>query len=132
MRLAQISLWLAAAAFAAAGATFTLAPGLLRLVELAPATPTARSDVRAVFGGLELGIAGALAVCARRPAWRPVGLLLQGLAFGGLALGRLLSLGLDGVPGRITFALWMPELLGATLAVVALRRLRESDGAPAS
>ena len=132
MRLAQISLWLAAAAFAAAGATFALAPGLLRLVELAPATPTARSDVRAVFGGLELGIAAALAMCARRPAWRRAGLVMQGLAFGGLAAGRLLSLGLDGVPGKITFALWVPELLGATLAVVALRRLRGCDGAPAS
>ena len=31
----------------------------------------ARSDLRAVFGGLELGIAGARAACARRPAWRP-------------------------------------------------------------
>ena len=51
MRLSALSLSLAAVAFAGAGLAFLAAPGLLVLVDLAPVTATARSDVRAVFGG---------------------------------------------------------------------------------
>jgi hypothetical protein len=127
LRLAPISLWLGAGTFAGAGFAFLLAPGLLQLVDLAPETATARSDVRAVFGGLELGVAGLLGLCARRTAWHHVGLLAQALAFGGLATGRLLSLAIDGTPRTLTYALWLPELLGAALAIVALRQLSTSS-----
>jgi hypothetical protein len=130
MRLASLVLWLGVVAFAGAGLAFLLAPGLLRFVDLTPTSATARSDVRAVFGGLELALAVFLGVCARRPAWHQAGLLAEALAFGGLAAGRLLSLATDGVPGALTFALWGPELLGAALAVVALRRHPRDTRAP--
>jgi hypothetical protein len=130
-RLAPLTLWLAAAAFAGPGLAFLLAPGLLRFVDLAPASATARSDVRALFGGLELGLAAFLAACARRPAAHPAGLLAAALAFGGLAAGRLLSLAADGIPRALTFALLGPELLGCGLAVAALRRGPRAPHAPA-
>jgi hypothetical protein len=123
MRLARVSLWLAAIAFAGAGIAFLAAPSLLHLVDIAPGTATARSDARAMFGGLELGIAALLGLCARRPETLHIGLVAQALAFGGLVLGRLVSLAADGVPARITFGLWAAESLGAALAIVAARRL---------
>ena len=129
--LAPLTLWLAAAAFAGPGLAFLLAPEYLRLVDLTPTSATARSDVRAVFGGLELGLAAFFAVCARRPAARRAGLLAAALAFGGLALGRLLSLAGDGVPRALTFALWAPELLGCGLALAALRRTAAEPHSPA-
>jgi hypothetical protein len=129
-RLAAITLGLGAAAFAGAGLAFAAAPDLVRLVGLAPDTATARSDVRAIFGGLELGVAALLVACARRPDWHAVGLLAQALAFGGLAAGRLLSLAADGTPAGITFMLWGPELVGAALATVAFRRLTRARHAP--
>ena len=131
MRLSALSLLLAAAAFTGAGLTFLAAPGLLVLVDLAPATATARSDVRAVFGGLELGVGAWLALCARRPTWHRPALVAQALTFGGLAAGRLLSLVIDGVPRGVTFALWAPELSGAVLAVLALRQIRTAPAPPA-
>ena len=130
-RLAPVTLWLAAAAFAGPGLAFLVAPGLLGLVDLAPTTATARSDARAVFGGLELGLAVFLAACARRPAAHPAGLLAAALAFGGLAAGRLLSLAVDGVPRVLTFSLWVPEILGCALTVTALRRETRGRVAPA-
>ena len=130
MRLPALSLSLAAVVFAGAGLAFLGAPGLLVLVDLAPATPTARSDVRAVFGGLELGIGAWLALCVRQPAWHRPALVAQALAFGGLAAARLLSLIVDGVPRAVTFALWAPELSGLALALLALRQLRAA-GPPA-
>jgi hypothetical protein len=129
MRLPALSLSLAAVAFAGAGLAFLAAPGLLVLVDLAPATATARSDVRAVFGGLELGVGAWLALCARRPAWHGPALVAQALAFGGLAAARLLSLAVDGLPRAVTFALWGPELGGLALALLALRQLRAAPAA---
>ena len=132
MRLPALSLDLAAVAFAGAGLVFLARPDLLALVDLAPATATARSDVRAVFGGLELGLGAWFAICARRSDWHRAGLVAQALAFGGLALGRLLSVLSDGVPRGITFALWAPDLPGAAPSLVALRRRRADPGARAS
>ena len=126
MHLSSVSLSLAAVAFVGAGLAFVAAPGLLALVDLVPTTATARSDVRAVFGGLELGVGAWLALCVRRPAWHRPALVAQALAFGGLAAARLLSLGLDGVPRAVTFALWVPELAGMALALLALRRLGDA------
>jgi hypothetical protein len=90
---------LSALAFAAPGALFLLAPergGALVGIELAGAT--ARSDARAVFGGLQLACAACspparsgrsarLASRSSRELRRPAG-------------ARLLGLALDGAPAR--------------------------------
>jgi hypothetical protein len=123
MRLAAVSLTLAAAGFVAFGLALLVAPGLLALVDLEPVTPTARSDARAIFGGMELGVGVLLALCARRPEWHRVGLTAQGVALGGAVTGRLVSLAVDGAPRPVTFALAALELVGAALAAVALRKL---------
>jgi hypothetical protein len=54
-----------------------------------------------------------------------IGLVAQALTYGGLLLGRLASVALDGIPPRITIALALAESLGVILALVALRRLQE-------
>ena len=123
MRLAPVSLTLAAAGFVGFGLALLVAPGLLALVELEPVTATARSDARAIFGGMELGVGVLLALCARRREWYRVGLAAQGLALGGAVTGRLVSLAVDGTPRPVTLVLAALELAGAALAAVALRRL---------
>ena len=127
-RLPTVALALGALGFLGIGLTFLLAPGLLGVVELAPETPSARSDVRAVYGGIELGVGAFLAVCARRPGWMRAGLTVQALTLGGAVLGRLVSLAADGTPPPLTYGLGALEMTGAVLTVVALRTLR---GAPA-
>jgi hypothetical protein len=122
VRLAPLSLTLAAAGFVAFGLALLVAPALLAIVDLEPPTPTARSDVRAIYGGMELGIGVLLALCARRREWYRVGLVAQGLALGGAAAGRLVSLAADGAPRPVTLALAALEFAGAALAAVALRR----------
>ncbi len=122
MRLPALALALGAAGVAAFGLALLAAPGLLALVDLAPATATGRSDLRAVFGGLEAGFGAFLALAARRPAWHRPALVAQGLALGGTLAGRLTSFALDGAPRPITFALAGLEAVGALLAAAALRR----------
>ena len=78
-------------------------------------------ELRAFYGGLELGLGLFLAWCAFRPEWREAGLWLVVLANGGLGLARLLAIWLGGAAlgGYLGWALvW--ELGFASLAAVAL------------
>lgn len=125
-RLPALALGAGALGFIGFGLAFLLVPGLLGLVELAPATSTARSDVRAVYGGIELGVGAFLAACVRRPTWHRAGLTAQALTLGGAALGRVASLAADGMPRTLALGLGALELLGAVLAIAALRALRDA------
>ena len=124
MRLPVLALTLGALGFLAFGVTLLGAPELLALIEVDTVTATARSDVRAVYGGMELGVGLFLVVCARRAEWRRAGLVAQAFAMSGVVTGRLVSLAVDGVPRAIAFAFWGVELAGALLAIAALLVLR--------
>ena len=78
-------------------------------------------ELRAFYGGLELGLAAFLFSCAAKPAWRIPGLWSVALVNGGIAAARLLGIGLSGeFTGFFAGALvWE---IGFTLAaVLALR-----------
>ena len=53
--------------------------------------PESRAEVRAVYGGFGLAIAGVLALAAREPTLRDGILITVAGALGGMALGRLVS-----------------------------------------
>lgn len=53
-------------------------------------------ELRAFYGGLELGLAAFLFACAAKPAWREPGLWSVALGNGGIAAARLLGIGLTG------------------------------------
>ena len=124
-RFARWVLWLSALAFAAIGASFLLAPeAMAARVGVSLAGATAANDVRAVYGGLQLGIAAFLAHCARRPDALRTGLSVQLFSFAGLAAARFVSLLLDGHPGALGLALHAAELVGFACGAVARARLR--------
>ncbi len=78
-------------------------------------------ELRAFYGGLELGLAAFLFACAAKPAWRVPGLWSVALINGGIAAARLLGIGLSGeFTGFFAGALvWE---IGFTLAaILALR-----------
>lgn len=66
------------------------------LVSLVPGAPHAHGEMRAVFGGLVAALGAMLAIGAADPRYRSW-LGAAGMIFGGLALGRLVSLFADGV-----------------------------------
>ncbi len=94
--LARVALWIAVATFAFFGTAYLVAPDrMTAVVGITLSSSTARADVRAVFGGLELSIAALLAWCAVK------GRVLEGLAaaailFLGLLVGRVVGAALDG------------------------------------
>lgn len=118
-------LWLSALVFAAFGVLFALDPaGWGAKVDLGVATPTARTEIRAMYGGLELGIAVFLGWCTLDPARVHPGLMAALCMFVGLALARGLSLVADPGSRSVMYPVIGAEIVGAIVVVLALRMAR--------
>lgn len=86
-------------------------------VELNINSVSALNELRANYGGLQIGMGLLLLAGFRVPALtRPV-LLAQALLVGGLALGRIVSIALDGMPSAFVQSLL---LLETAISVVSL------------
>jgi hypothetical protein len=90
-------------------------------VDVGLASTTARQDLRAVHGGLQLGVGALLLGAGLSREWLRAGLALQLATYCGLAFGRLVSLLADGAPGALGCALWGAELVGVGCGVAAWR-----------
>jgi hypothetical protein len=77
--------------------------------------------VRAAYGGAYLGIAALFLLGLLRDHLRGFALLSVSVLFGGFALGRLVSIALDGVPVSLYIAVLAFEMIFAVLAFSALR-----------
>lgn len=115
---------LTAAPFAAIGLAFLLAPeAMAARVDVALGSATADHDVRAVYGGLQLGCAALLAWGALRVEHVRTALVAQLVLYGGLAGARFVGWIASGAPGRLGLLLHGGELLGLAAGAFALRRL---------
>lgn len=120
MRFARFVLAVCALPFAVIGFGFLLLPvDMASLIGVRLADATAVADVRAVYGGLQLGCAACLALAAANPAWVRAGLVGQLALYGGLAGARVLSYALSGWPSTLGFLLHAGEMLGLAAGIVA-------------
>ena len=127
---AKVSAGITAAAWAGFGVWLMLAPDALPEAFEATSSDPFRTEVRAFYGGLELGIAAVIALLANRHL--PAAVLVGAFTLGGIAIGRGIGLLVDGffAPHAIFMTL---ELIGAIMNGVAYRRLssrRDDDIAP--
>ena len=97
-------------------------------VELAVNTVSALNELRANYGGLQIGMALFLLAGLFQPAMTRPALLAQTLLVGGLAIGRLVSIGLDGAPNATVQGLLVLESVTALLSL-ALYSRNPSHGA---
>lgn len=124
MTLAQSVLALCALAYGGVGASFLLFPEpMTSLVDISLGSATADNDVRAVYGGVGLGLAAFFARSATRTDWQRPALWAALLTLGAMAFARFWSLGVVGLPGPLGFLLHGAELAGFAASVAALRRL---------
>ena len=120
MDLARLSLGLTATAFGGFGTWLLFRPDALSMVDVELPTATARAEIRAFYGGLELGIACFFAAAATRPAWFRPALVLQSAALGGSALGRVFSMRTDPPVERAIPMLAALEAAGAVTGLAVL------------
>ncbi len=106
--------------FLGVGVAFMVAPETSAgLVGLSLADATAFADVRAVYGGLQLGCGGLLVAAAWRPDLARIGLVGAIALYGGLAFARCVSVVVSGVPSTVGLMLHAAELAGLAFALVA-------------
>lgn len=97
-RFPTIVLVLAALGFLVFGAWLVVDPvGGLAGVDIGGTTPAGVIELRAFYGGLEVGLGLFLLACARRPAWHVPGLWLVLLGNLGIGLARIFGIATSGV-----------------------------------
>lgn len=121
-RLPRISILLTALAFGGFGILLLIAPQVLGTVGVEIARPAGAAELRAFYGGLELGIAAFFFLALARPAWHRAALNLQVLGLGGVAIARAIGVLLGGGEGLI-YLLLAAEAGGALVGMLALRSL---------
>ena len=121
MLFSRILLVLLGLMFLGFGVAFLLRPTqMAQMVSVQLPEPTAKMEIRAFYGGLEIGLAVFLFACAAMGAWIKPGLLAAGLACAGPALGRTVGLLLDGRPKSVIFTILAVEVASAVVVAIAL------------
>lgn len=126
--LSRAALWIAAATFLFFGVAYALFPDrMTAVVGIALPSSTARADVRAVYGGLEIAIGALLAWAATKPSRLVEGLFVATVLFAGLFLGRVAGALVDGEFAPTTLRILGGEgfaVLGCGVALLLARRSR--------
>jgi hypothetical protein len=122
MNLTRLSLGITAAAFTGFGVACFLRPRqMLAKIDVQPTSSTGVTEIRAMYGGMELGLGAFFAYCAAQKGMERPALLAQIAGLGGLAAARIWSI-LKDEPGAIMVPLALAEAGTAVLGIVALRR----------
>ena len=132
MSFPQVVVLLSAVPFAGVGLAFLVSPdSMAALIGLSLPDATAQADIRAVYGGLQLGCAGFLVYCAVGSSFVRPGLVAQLTLYSGLFLARLYSYAVSGLPSSIGYALHAGEAIGVVFGVAAWLALNRSSASAA-
>ncbi|RME45319.1 MAG: DUF4345 domain-containing protein, partial [Deltaproteobacteria bacterium] len=121
MRLSSIVLSVAGFVYALLGFLFLFAPVTMgRWILLSVPSAAAAIEIRAFYGGLEVGLGAFLLYCGNRPATVIVGLVAMTLCTGGILVGRLTGIFLDGSPEKMTLVSMIVELFTTVTGILLL------------
>jgi hypothetical protein len=121
MTLSRIALVTAAAGFAGFGAACLVRPKtMLKHVDVKPTSAVGTTELRAMYGGMELGLGAFFAVALAKPDLTRPALLAQALALGTLAGARLAGILHDRSRGPLMKTLVIAESVTAAIGAVAL------------
>jgi len=123
MTLWRLVLVVVALSYAGFGfAFFSRADEMAEMVKIAFATPAARTDFRATYGGLEFGLGVFLLLCALRREFVRIGLFAAACALIAMATARTTGIVMDGfdlLQFMIALTEWGAGALSTWGAVVA-------------
>ena len=93
------------------------------LVDIRPETPAARIEIRAIYGGFELGLTAFLIWSLLAPERLSTGLLVNALVLGFVALCRLIGVAAEAAMPRPIPTALASEIVLSVLSCAALWRL---------
>ena len=102
-----------------------LAAGALAGIGIEVTGPSARTDIRATYGGFELGVAAFLFWCAAREDWHHVGLIAATLFVAGFGVGRGVGILLEGGATAFMWSLLAIEVVYTACGLWCLRCMTE-------
>jgi hypothetical protein len=121
MSFSKIILELGALIYAIFGVWLLIRPAALVRVGIVSEQSDARVELRAMYGGLELGIAAFLLMCALHTPWIGGGLVLLTISLAGIAAGRVVGILLErGQVSRLIWTFLAMEVVGGVVSYVAL------------
>ena len=125
MTLSRIALITAASGFTGFGIACLVRPkSMLKRVDVRAQSARGTTELRAMYGGLELGLGVFFAVAAAKPEWSRPALLAQTLGLGALAASRLAGILTDHPRGALMKVLFVAESSAAGLGAATLVRKR--------
>ncbi len=127
MSFARVVLALSSAFVLLAGVACLVAPESFTQQAGLPATASALTEIRAFYGGLQVGIGCFLIWCVRQRALTLAGLLLVGLAVGGAGIARAFGMLIDGAPTTFHLTNFAIEVVTVAVVAVAVSRHRLMD-----
>lgn len=120
-------LWTSSILFILFGLQFLFAPVQMAFfLGMDISDGVAATEIRAFYGGTQLGIGLFLGLCGRWESWRPAGTALLALTLTGMAIGRAAGLALEAHMNTTDVLLLGAEVLGILAAAAAWRLSIES------
>ncbi|MFB3813042.1 MAG: DUF4345 family protein [Terriglobales bacterium] len=121
MNWSRFALITAAAGFAGFGAACLARPKeMLGSVDVRPRSGRGTTELRTMYGGLEIGLGAFFALAAAKPRWMRPALLAQTLGLGAMAATRLAGILHDRPRGTLMKALFVAEASAAATGAIAL------------
>ena len=119
----RVLLYVGASVLSVIGVLFIFWPHAMgALVALGMSSPAAATDVRATYGGFELGVALFLGYCASAPGLVRAGLVAAFLGMLGFAVGRGVGMWVDGSVAPIHRSMFIFELTTAGIILLVHRK----------
>lgn len=126
MDIGKIAIGVTAAAFAGFGTALIVKPEILKTIGIRADGPNARTELRAMYGGMELGFGAFFAAALLKPEWRRPALTAIALGIGGLGVTRIATaIAEDADP--VSYLMAWPEIAAAAMAAVALASPHPTD-----
>ncbi len=124
MSLDRVVLALCAAFVLLAGVACVVAPASFAQQAGLSATPSALTEIRAFYGGLQIGVGCFLIWCIRQRTLTFAGLLLVAFAVGGAGMARVLGMLTDQAPTAFHLTNLAVEVTTVAVVAVAVSRHR--------
>lgn len=123
----KLAIVITAAAFTGFGTALMMKPEeLLKTIGIRANQKVGRTELRAMYGGMELGLGAFFTMAALKEQWRRPALMAILCGIGGLGATRIATAIAQG-DGPLTYAMGAPEVAATTLAAISLVRGARGD-----